>query len=266
MPEPTRSRSPAPAADASTQPAPPATLSRFLAEARAFDADQVIPFRADARAVQHQVGLGVASVLTWADHVREHLPHVDLDELRSLPDLALCLAHATQEAGGDGPEAAEARELLMEAHDLRHILKTAAVAAVAAGVLAPKDIAKIGADHGAVDVGADCVALGALFEKRGEDLEGRTPVTAEQIARAAEIGATLRALAKPKGAAKKPGASGLSPVEARDRLWTLLAARHERLWAVGAYVYGHDVGAHVPPLSTKVAGGKAKKTAKTEET
>lgn len=266
MPEPKRSRSPAPATDAATQPAPPATLARFLAEARVFEADQVIPFRADARAVQHQVGLGVASVLAFTDHLREHLPHVDLDELRSLPDLALCLAHAAQEAGGDGPEAAEARELLIEAHDLRSILKSAALAAVAAGVLAPKEISKVGADHGAIDVGADCLALGALFEKRGADLEGRTPVTAEQVARASEIGATLRALAKPKGAAKKPGASGQSPVEARDRLWTLLSMRHERLWAVGAYVYGHDVDTHVPPLAAKIAGTKTKKPAKTEET
>ncbi|MFT3772427.1 MAG: hypothetical protein QM820_44095 [Minicystis sp.] len=264
MPEPTKSRAPAPAGDAAKQPAPPAALARFLADARVFEAEQVVPFRANPRAVQHEVGLGVAAVLAWADHVREHLPHVDLDELRSLPDLALCLAHAAQEAGGAGPEAAEARELLIEAHELRRTLKTAAAALVAAGVLAPKDIARIGPDYGAVDAGADCLALAALFEKRAAEVEGKSPVTAEQIARAAEIGATLRAVWKPKGAAKKAGADGLSPVEARDRLWTLLAMRHERLWAVGAYVYGHEVDAHVPPLSAPIAGAK-KKPPKAEE-
>jgi hypothetical protein len=28
----------------------------------------------------------------------------------------------------------------------------------------------------------------------------------------------------------------------------LLALRHERLWAVGAYIYGHAVDEHVPRL------------------
>src|SRR5262245_54252072 len=90
MPEPTRNR--APAAEAPKRPAAPATLARFLEEARAFE--PVRPLRADPRVVQHNVGIGVAAVMEWADHVREHLPHVDLGELRSLPDLALCLVHA----------------------------------------------------------------------------------------------------------------------------------------------------------------------------
>ena len=43
-------------------------------------------------------------------------------------------------------------------------------------------------------------------------------------------------------------------------LWTLLVARHERLWAVGAYVYGHAVDAHVPPLHAAAVekGSKAR--------
>lgn len=263
MPEPTKSR--AAAAEAVKRPAPPATLARFLEEARAFEAPQVRPLRADPRAVQHNVGLGVAAVMEWADHVREHLPHVDLAELRSLPDLALCLAHAAQEAAGDGPEAAELRELLVEAHALRRKLAAAAIALAEAGILGPRDAEKVRGKHGAIDAGADCAALAALFEKRAADVEGKTAITAEELARAAEIGATLRALWKPKGAARKPGADGLSPVEARDRLWTLLVMRHERLWAVGAYVYGQAVDEHVPPLTAPAAGARPKKPAKAEE-
>lgn len=259
MSEPTRSRAP----EAVKRPAPPATLARFLEEARAFDT--VRPLRADPRVVQHNVGLGVAAVMEWADHVREHLPHVDLDELRSLPDLALCLAHAAQEAAGEGPEAAETRELLVEAHELRRVLLAAARALVEGGVLAPRDLAKVHGEHGAVDAGADCLGLAVVFEKRAADVEGKTPIEEGKVARAAEVGAALRALWKPKGAARKPGAEGVSPVEARDRLWTLLVARHERLWAVGAYVYGHAVDEHVPPLTAKIAGARTKKAAKAEE-
>ena len=263
MPEPPRSR--AAAVEAAKKPAPPATLARFLHEARAFDASQVRPLRADPRVVQHNVGLGVASVMEWAEHVREHLPHVDLDELRSLPDLALCLGHAAQEAAGDGPEAAETRELLAEAHELRRVLMAAALALVEAGVLASRDVAKLHGKHGAVDAGADCHALAALFEKRAEDVEGNTPIEADQVARAAEVGAALRTLWKPRAGARKPGASGVSAIEARDRLWTLLVTRHERLWAVGAYVYGHAVDEHVPPLAAPFTGARPKKPAKHEE-
>jgi hypothetical protein len=263
MPEPQKPR--AAAAEPAKAPAPPAALARFLDEARAFEPEQVVPFRTDARMVQHAVGLGVAAVLEWTDHVREHLPHVDLAELRSLPDLALCLAHAAQEVDGGGPEVAEARELLVEAHALRRPLKAAAQALVAAGTLTPRDLAKVGGEHGAVDAGGDCLALAALFEKRGEEIAGQTPITDEDRARAAEVGNALKAFFKPKAAAKKPGPHGLSLVEARDRLWTLLVHRHERLWAVGAYVYGHAVDEHVPPIAAPPASAKLKRP-KTEET
>lgn len=261
MPEPAKNRPPAP--EPAKTPAQPSALARFLGEARSLDDAQLATFRDDPRVIQHNVGLGVSAVLEWSDHIREHLPQVDLAELRSLPDLALCLAHAAEAVDGGGPEAAEARELLIEAHALRRTLRTAALALISAEVLAPKDIAKIGGDHGPIDAGADCLALSALFEKRAEDVADKTAVTPEQLARAAEIGATLRALGKPKAAAKKPGPSGMSPVEARDRLWTLLAHRHERLWAVGAYIYGHAVDEHVPPLTAPPT--KAKKPARNKE-
>ena len=261
MPEPGKSK--APPAEPDKTPAPPAALSRFLDDARAFEPDQVVPFRDDPRAVQHNVGVGVAAVMEWADHVREHLPEVDLEELRSLPDLALCLTHASDAVDGGVVQAAEVRELLIEARALRSAMKASAVALAQAGVLAPKDLAKIGGDRGAVDAGADCLALAALFEKRAADVEGRTPITEEQIARAAEIGATLRAARKPKAAARKPGPSGATAIDTRDRLWTLLAARHERLWAVGAYVYGHAVEDHVPPVCAQPV--KNKKPMKNKE-
>lgn len=246
MPDPAKTK--AAPAEAAPLPAPPAALARFLAEARSLDAEQILPMHADARVVQHNVGLGVSAVLSFTDHLREHLPHVDLEELRSLPDLALCLAHAAEEVSG-GPDSAETRELYAEATALRRTLKAAATALAQAGPFSPRDLARVGADHGAIDVGADCAALAALFEKRAEDIAGRSPVGEELVARAAEVGAALRAASKPKAAAKKVGPSGVSAVEARDRLWTLLVARHERLWAVGAFVYGHAVDAHVPALS-----------------
>jgi hypothetical protein len=36
--------------------------------------------------------------------------------------------------------------------------------------------------------------------------------------------------------------------ELRDRFWTLLLQRHEALWRCGAWIHGHTVDEHVPPL------------------
>jgi len=223
----------------------PAAQSRFLREARAFDASEIVPLRADPILAEKNVSAGVAAIFVYANHLAEHLPSVDLGELRSLPELARDIVAAARAAGGCEDEE---RELLREADELRRTLRSAALALGEAGVLTARDMAKLGSGRGAVDVGAECTALAALFRRKADDVEGKTAVEAEQLDRATEVGTALRTLMRPKGAAKKPGPDGLSPVEARDRLWTLLVMRHERLWAVGAYVFGHAVDEHVPAL------------------
>jgi hypothetical protein len=230
----------------------------FLREARAIDPGEVVPLHADAELAEKNVAAGVAAVLAYDAHVAEHLPHVDLGELRSLPDLARAVVLAGREAGTEDDEA---RALLDEAYALRRKLRAAAVALTEAGVLAPRDLAKLGGERGGVDVSADCAALASLFQRRAEDVAGKAPLEEGEVTRAAEIAAALKARWKPAGAARKPGPDGLSAVEKRDRLWTLLVLRHERLWAVGAYVYGHAVDQHVPALHAPIPSprrGKAK--------
>lgn len=239
-------------------PSHEAAAARFDREARALDAAEIVPLRADPVLAERNVAAGVAAVMEFADHVREHLPAVDLEELQSLPDLARRVALCAHDLGGEDEERAETARLLAEANALRRTLRAAAAALVEAGVLAPKDLAKIGRDRGAIDAGADCGALASLFERRAEEIAGKTPIEEEQLARAAELAAELKTRLKPKGAAKKAGPSGVSPAEMCDRLWTLLAMRHERLWAVGAYIYGHAVDEYVPALAAPSKGAKAR--------
>ena len=238
--------------------ASPAARAAFLAEARAIEPEHVLPMRGDALLAEKNIAAGVAAVLAYDAHVASHLPHVDLRELRSLPDLARAVLEAVREAGpGD-----EAEELLVEAHALRRTLRAAVIALVEAGVLGHKDLAKVGKDRGAVDVGAECAALASLLQRRAADIEGQTPAGEADVSRAVEVASALRALFKPAGAARKPGPDGVSPIEVRDRLWTLLVIRHERLWAVGAYVYGHAVDEHVPALHAPIATRAGKSRAR----
>lgn len=228
--------------------------ARFLPLASTLDADQIIPMRADASLAYHNVASGFAEVMKYEDHLREHLPKVNLEELHSLPDLALGVAFACLKASREG-DAADSRALLMEAHALRRLLLRSVEAAGEAGIFTAQEVAKVKEGRGPVDVASDCVALAALFTRHAEALEGKTAVTEGQVEQAAGVGAELLRRFKPlksKGARRKADAGTMSAAEARDRLWTLLSHRHERLWAVGAYVFGHAVDEMVPGLLARV--------------
>jgi hypothetical protein len=228
-----------------------AAYARFLPLASAIDADQIIPMRADASLAYHNVASGVAEVMKYEDHLKEHLPKVNLGELHGLPDLALGVAFACLKAIREGG-ASDTRALLLEANALRRLLLRSAEAAGEAGIFTAQELAKVKEGRGPFDAASDCVALAALFTKHAQALEGKTAVTDGQVEQAAGVGAELLRRLKPKGARRKADAGTMSAAEARDRLWTLLAQRHERLWAVGAYVFGHAVDEMVPGLLARV--------------
>jgi hypothetical protein len=231
------------------------TTTNFDRAARALESSEILPLHGSAARAEKNVAAGVAAVLAYDAHVAEHLPHVDLAEIRALPDLARAVLDAAREAGSEDDEAAG---LLDEAYALRVKLGAAALALVEAGVLGPRERAKVGSERGAVDLAAALAALASLFQRKVEELEGKTPLDEGDASRAAELATALRARWKPSAAARKPGPDGMSAVERRDRLYTLLVHAHERLWAVGAYVFGHAVDERVPALGAVPAKGRSK--------
>lgn len=235
-----------------------AAYTAFLPLAKAIEADQVIPMRADASLAYHNVASGCAEVLKYEAHIREHLPGVEVGELRSLPHLALAVAFASLKANSEAGMM-DARALLVEAQNLRRALLKAAMAAAEAGIFTEKQLAKLKEGRGPIDAAGDCVALAALFTKQAAEIKGKTAVTAAQITRAAELGTELLRRLKTKKARGKAAAGSMSTAEARDRLWTLLSQRHERLWAVGAYIFGHAVDDLAPGLLWR-AQRKTKRT------
>jgi hypothetical protein len=206
--------------------------------------------RADASLAYHNVAEGCAAVLQHEAHIKEHLPKVDIAELRSVPDLALGVVFASLKANNEGG-ASDTRALLAEAHDLRRVLLKGADSAAEAGIFTSKEIAKVKQGRGPIDAAGDCVALASLFTRQAAALKGKTAVTKAQVTRAAELGTELLRRLKPKGTRRKPDAGTASAAEERDRLWTLLCQRHERLWAVGAYIFGHELDDHVPGLLSR---------------
>jgi hypothetical protein len=248
---------------AKTEDAPPevfgseAAYTLFFPAAKELEVAQVIPMRADASLAYHNVAAGCDEVLKYEAHIKAHLPKVNITDLRSLPNLSLAVAFASLKANSERG-ASDTRPLLVEAHSLRRVLLKSADAAAEAGIFTHKQVARVKKGRGSIDTAGDCVALASMFTKGAAALKGKTAVTTEQVMRAAELGTELLRRLKPKGTRRRADAGTVSATEARDRLWTLLAQRHERLWAVGAYIFGHAVDERVPGLLSRMRR-KAKK-------
>jgi len=109
----------------------------------------------------------------------------------------------------------------------------------------------------------DCVALAALFHKNERVVRGKTPIAAADVREAGDVGTRLLQILRPKGAKRSRLDTELAQAtEARDRLWTLFSTRWEdHVWRAGAWIFGRDVDAHVPPLQGRIAGRRAAKVA-----
>src|SRR5262249_3698966 len=156
---------------------------------------------------------------------------VDAEALRALPDLAKAVAFATQNR--KRPKLDGAAPLEKRARALRKLLFKSASALVEAGVFPQGELGRLSPDKGAEAVANDCVRLAALFHANAAVLQGKTVITAEQTREAVEIGAELKRRHDAEQRASSTDAKKL-----RDRLWTLFVERHERLWRVGAYLFG----------------------------
>ena len=228
-------------------------FERFLPQARALDSRDVRPFRIDPAVAYRNAVRGVSAVMSREALIRQELPAIPLHELRELPEIALALAFTATNGDRVVAASAEVRPLVKRARALRRLLRKSAAALAEAAVLQEKELPRVRRGSNARHASEDCVALATLFTTNAGRIAGKTPVTVRQVLEAAEVGADLRRRLKLEG--RGPGsADGAAHIAGiRDRLWTLLVRRHERLWRVGAYLFGRAVEAHVPTLETGFA-------------
>lgn len=231
-----------------------AAFEHFLPLASHLAAHEIVSFRSfDAALAIRNVGVGTQSVLAERARVREHLPRVNLDELRSLPTLMLAVRYAILEASRPQASASEVVARLQVAHALRSTLLAIAEGLSAAGLVPARDIKAIRAGSGALDAAADCVALADLFTRYAKAIRGKHAATAQMLNGAREVGAYLLENVKPARAKKSIGKGNGAALEARDRLHTLLVQRHAVLRKVGYYLWGDAFDAHVPALLARRA-------------
>ncbi len=222
-----------------------ADYGTFIPLARALPAADVVQARADLPLALQNVQAGVSAVMAEEPRLSK-LPETDSQELAELPRLVLATIFADTQIERTAP-AAELQKLLARGSALRSLLLKTAESLAEAGLLSPPAVAKIRAGKGKLDSARDCVELAALFSKNAAALRGKSPVTAAQIKEASEVGTQLLSLLKPTRT-RRAKAEVSSAASDRDRLWTLVLARHDALWRAGAYLFGRAVEEKVPLL------------------
>lgn len=226
----------------------------FVPIAKKLEARDIITCRSDVALAHRNVVIGANAVLAHESVIRNELPKIDIQQLRTLPELSISVVYATTQLDRHLPSK-EVSELLTRARDFRTLLLVTAESLAHAKIFEAREVAKIRSGRGDIDAAKDCIELAALFVKHAPALRGKTPVTSAQVKEAAAVGTQLIALLKPSKVKtpKKVKQEAAEARDIRDRLWTLLDERHDKLRRVGAYLFGvRELDGHVPALQTRV--------------
>src|SRR5579883_217410 len=231
------------------------TVDDVIAEAKKLAAEDVLPFKADAALALHNVQVGVKAVQPFEARIAAELPAVDFAQIVTLPDLAQAVVGAALDVHRDQPAASTIDDLLARAYPVRKKLLSAARALADAEVLKEADVRAIEVGRGRIDAANDCVQLEKLFRANADAVKGKSAVTEADLVEAKTVGEQLQLLLHPKRASHdRPTPEAVAAAaDLRDRLWTLLVQRYDRLWRVGAWLFGHQVDEKVPPLQSRVA-------------
>jgi len=227
-----------------------AAYEHFLPLAQAIPQAEVQSLREKTAIVYQNVVMGVRAVLKEEAEVRKLPLKLPLKQLSELPELALALRFAASQV--NTRSSGELQGLRSQVSKLRRLLLSAAETLVLSGDLQARDVEQIRRGSGPLDAGQDCVALAALFKAHAEARK-KTPVTAEHIEQAEELGTRLLSLLRP-GGARQPSqgqASAEESVAIRDRLWTLLSQRHRELRRIGMWLFLDEAGDRVPGLRSR---------------
>ena len=258
----TKSPAPAPAVLPSTEATAAAPADEigsqaaydlFLPHAQKLPADKISEYRADPQLAYQNVKRGVGNVLAELTRIKHELPSADIEAVRTLPQVAQGLIFSALQVNRDAGSPGTIEALLNKAHPIRRKLLKSADALVESGVILDADLAPIRPGRGKVDTANDCVALAALFRKYEKKIAGKTAITAADVAESDEVGSKLQTLLRPKGtpADNRPAPALAIAVDNRNRFMTLVEQRHELMWRIGAWLWGHAVDEHVPPLQSR---------------
>lgn len=230
---------------------------RFAPRANALPADQVRVARIDPQVVARNVKVGVAALNARRAEVAT-LPGILLAALDELPDMSLGLIWVCGECERFEPVTGHIDVLRARASKARKLGLLKADVLVAAGIIPASVVAGIRRGHGLADVAGDCISLSSLFHKYQGELDGHVKITDADIQELNDSGVALMSALRAPGTPREPIQEQKVTTDQRDRLWTLLDLTWtEHVWRPGAWLFGREMGEHIPLLSSRTHERKA---------
>ena len=236
-------------------------VAKFAPLAQKLSAKEVLPCRIDVALALHNIQQGVASIEPHAARLRKEMSGLPLADVLALPDLALALLF-TDEQVTEPTGKAQYKTDLSRLYELRLPMLLIAEGLAQLGLIPAKQVQDIRSGSGPRDAAKDGVDLGKLYTTHAAALSGKHPFTTAQLQEVITLGERLSVQVKPdrartKGSPKEPSPSR----DLRNRLYTLLAERHQDLRKAGFYLFGSAVDAYVPLLQAHRPATKTKKPA-----
>lgn len=221
-------------------------------QAKALAPEQIEAFRGEALLAYHNVKTGAANVLARERDIA-NVPGVDVQVIKGLPNIAMAVVFAADKVNRL-PAASELSQLEPRVADVRRRMLSVAISLAECGLLPKRDVDAICAGRGRIDRASDTIQLSALLRKHWEAIQGKHPLTEQEVEEAGVLGTRLLSMLRPSNARRQDQlpAEVLADVEMRDRMWTLLVrAYNQHLWRAGAWLFGQDVEQHVPALLSR---------------
>lgn len=234
---------------------PAAAFAHFRAEAEKVPVTGLSVFTGRAAIVQVNVQRALAALDPGLEVVAQRLADAPLRAVLELPSLALALGFAAGRVPARKLSEGEIRAALEELSPLRAAtLAYLEVAASPVVKLVPAErVRAIRAGTGKLDAAQDAVAIAGIFEEFGEDIAGRHPFTAEQIARLSELGAVLVQQIRPGDAPAAPTSRAPTSV-LRDQFAALVSERYDQLRVLASVAFGAaSANAKIPALRSFIA-------------
>lgn len=230
---------------------------RFLGEAQALAASELIPFRADAMLALANAKQSTTKVLARQSELTGKFSKEELQAIAETPSVAMAVVVAQQKIEQLTGSTGEFARVLKRAAQLRELHLLAAEANAVAGNIPAGPVEKIKKGSGHTDLAKDCIALAELYETYASDLDNKTPSTKELRIEMSEAGTRLLFLIKTEGTPQSKPEDISNAQSIRDRLWTILDKRYDLLASAAVRLAGRR-GAEdlVPPLQSRVVPPK----------
>lgn len=232
-----------------TMPDAYAAYQAFLPAAKALPAADILRYRIDPDIAIINIETAMNVIRAHGAQIGQHLPKIDINALRTLPELALAVKFAAVAADQVATDKTTS-EMLAEARQIRATLLRVVGGLAATGLVPETTYEAIVRGSGTRDLAEDCVALHKVFQDGGKALKGKHAADPAMIERAGTVGSwLLRNLRKAGAPTEKQTVSPEADI--RNRLATLLVSRYERLRVVAHYFHGAAYEDHAPPLMSR---------------